>query len=139
MQIAPASADVIGKESFEVTVTGIATAYVAPEAEPRKTIAAKLRESAAPGNDVDDSGVVFDVTSLKVGEDGVTWNVTARGQQARKVSPPATALMLAGKPVSEVERALEKDRLRLSRLDWRPAWWPLMPLLDARITVVVER
>ncbi|HEX9435736.1 MAG TPA: baseplate J/gp47 family protein [Candidatus Limnocylindria bacterium] len=139
MQIAPASADVVGKESFEVTVTGIATAYVAPEEEPRRAIAAKLRESAVAGNDVDDNGVIFDVTSLKVGEDGVTWNVTARGQQARKVDPAGTARMLAGKRVSEVEKELERDRLRLKRLDWRPEWWPLLPLLDVRITVVVER
>ena len=30
------------------------------------------------------------------------------------------------------------EGLRLVRLDWIPAWWPLLPLLDARITVQVE-
>lgn len=133
--MAPAAADVIGKESFEVTVSGIATAYVAPGAEPRRAIASKLREAAETGNDVDDRGVAFDVTKLTVTDEGVTWAVTARGQQARRVDRAATARLLAGRQVREVERVLEAERLRLVRLDWVPAWWPLLPFLDARITV----
>lgn len=133
--IAPASVDVIGKEGFELTVSGIATAYVAPEAEPRKAIASRLRDAAEVGNDVDDRGVVFDVTKLTVTNEAVIWNVTARGQQARRVNHTATARLLAGKQVREAERILEAERLRLVRLDWVPDWWPFLPLLDARITV----
>jgi hypothetical protein len=133
--ITPASVDVIGKESFELTVSGIATAYVAPDAEPRKAIASKLRSAADRGNDVDDRGVVFDVTKLTVTEEGVTWNVTARGVQAKRVDRAATARLLAGRQVREAERVLEAERLLMVRLDWRPEWWPFLPLLDARITI----
>ena len=137
--LGPAGADVIGKESFELTVIGVATAYVAADAEPRRAIASHLRADAEAGNDVDDSAVIFDVTKLTVGEEGVTWNVTARGQQARRVDRAATARLLAGKQVREAEKVLEGERLRLVRLDWIPAWWPFLPLLDARITIVEQR
>jgi len=137
--LAPTSADVIGKEAFEITVQGIATAYVFASGEPRKAIAARLREAAEAGNDVDDSAVVFDVSKLTVTEEGVTWTVTARGQQARRVDRAATARLLAGKRVQEAERILEGERLRLVQLDWVPAWWPFLPLLDARIAVVEQR
>jgi hypothetical protein len=134
--IAPAAADVVGKESFEIAVSGVATAYVAPDAQPRKAIASLLREKADAGNDVDDRGVLFDVTKLTVAEDGITWNVRAQGVQARRVDRAATARLLAGKPVREAERILGSERLRLVQLDWRPEYWPLLPILDARITVV---
>ena len=133
--ITPASVDVIGKESFELTVSGIAMAYVAPETQPRKAIASRLRDAAETGNDVDDRGVVFDVTKLTVTEEGVTWNVTARGVQAKRVDRAATARLLAGRQVREAERVLEAERLLMVRLDWRPEWWPFLPLLDARITI----
>lgn len=134
----PASADVIGKDAFEITVSGIATAYVAPDAQPRKAIASKLRDAAETGNDVDDRGVAFDVTKLTVTEEGVTWNVTARGQQTRRVDRAATARLLAGRQVREAEGILRGERLRMVQLDWRPEWWPLLPLLDARITIQEE-
>lgn len=137
--LAPTSADVIGKEAFEVTVQGIATAYVVAQGEPRKAIASRLREAAEAGNDVDDAAVIFDVAKLTVAEEVVTWSVTARGQQARRVDRAATARLLAGKRVEEAERILQGERLRLVQLDWVPAWWPFLPFLDARITVAEQR
>jgi hypothetical protein len=136
--VAPASVDVIGKESFEITVSGIATAYVAPSSEPRRAIAGKLREAAETGNEVDDRGVAYDVRTLKVAEDGVTWSVTARGQQTRTVDRAAIARALAGHPVRDTERLVQEQRLRFGGLEWTPAWWPLLPILDARITVISE-
>lgn len=137
--LGPAGADVIGKDAFEVVVQGVASAYVVGSADLRKAIAARLRDAADAGNDVDDTAVVFDVTKLTVGEEGVTWNVTARGQQARRVDRAATARLLAGKRVGEAERILGAERLRLVQLDWIPAWWPLLPFLDARISIVEQR
>jgi hypothetical protein len=136
--ISPAAADVIGKETFEITVAGVATAYVAPDTQPRKAIAALLRERAETGNDVDDRGVIFDVTKLTVSEEGVIWGVKAQGVQARPVNRAATARLLTGRPVREVEKVLEAERLRFGGLTWRPEWWPFMPILDARISIVEE-
>lgn len=137
--IVPASVDVIGKESFEITVSGIAAAYVAPDTEPRKAITGFLRERAVEGNDVDDRGVLFDVTKLTVAEDGVTWEVTAQGQQAKRIVRPAIAQMLAGKQVREAERLLAEQGFRMVRVDYRPDYWPFLPFLDSRITVIDER
>jgi hypothetical protein len=137
--IAPASVDVIGKEGFELTVSGIAMAYVSSEQEPRKAIAAKLRNAADRGNDVDDGGVAYDVTALKVAEDGVTWTVTARGTQMRSVDRGAVARALAGRPVSDGRATVEAQGLRWLGTQWTPEWWPLLPLLDARITVQIAQ
>jgi hypothetical protein len=138
ISIVPAPTDVIGKDGFELVVSGTATAYVAPDSQPRAAIASILRERAVAGNDVNDGGVAYDVTKLTVGDEGVTWNVRAQGVQSRKVDRAATSRLLAGKPVREAEKLLDGERLRLVRLDWVPAWWPLLPLLDARITVQEE-
>jgi hypothetical protein len=138
-QVAPASVDVVGKESFEITVSGLATAYVSTDQEPRKAIAAKLRNAATSGNDVDDGGVAYDVTTLKVAEDGVTWTVTARGTQFRRVDRGAVARTLAGKPVRDGQAAVEAQGLRWLGTQWTPEWWPLLPLLDGRITVELAR
>jgi len=137
---APASADVVGKETdaFELTVSGIATAYLTADTEPRKAIASKLREAAARENDVDDRSVLFDLRTLTVADDGVTWTVTARGQQIKRVDRDRIGRLLAGRAVRDVQPVLEGEGLRLVRLDRLPAWWPLLPLLDARITVQVE-
>ena len=133
--IAPASVDVVGREGFELTVSGIATAYLSSDQEPRKAIAAKLRDAAERGNDVDDRGVTFDVKTLRVAEDGVTWTVTARGTQMRRVDRGAVARTLAGRPVRDGRAAVEEQGLRWLGTQWTPEWWPLMPLLDGRITV----
>jgi hypothetical protein len=137
--IAPASVDVIGKESFELTVSGIATAYVSSDQEPRKAIAGKLRTEARSGNDVDDRLVAYDVTALKVAEDGVTWTVTARGTQMQRVDRAAVARTLAGRRIADSQAAVEAQRLRFLGTEWTPQWWPLFPLLDARITVQIAQ
>lgn len=135
--VAPSSVDVIGKESFELMVSGIATAYVSPEAEPRRAIAARLQELAEKGNDVDVSTVRFDVNSLKVADDGVTWSATARGQQTKRVDRAQVAHLLTGRLLRDQEALLRESGVRWVRTEWTPAWWPLLPLLDARISVQV--
>jgi hypothetical protein len=138
--LSPAPTDVVGKEvaTFDLTVAGIANAYVVPETEPKRTVVSKLRESVTAGNDVDERGVTFDVKSLKVADDGVTWTLTARGQQTRAVNNDRVSRLLTGRRVGDAQSALAGEGLELKRLDWVPGWWPLLPILDARISVQVE-
>lgn len=138
--LGPAPTDVVNKEiaSFDMTVAGIASAYVVPDTEPKRTIVTKLREAVTPGNDLDERNVSFDVKSLKVGDDGVTWGITARGQQIRAVSKDRVSRLLVARAVRDTQAALKTEGLELVRLDYAPAWWPLLPILDGRISVQVE-
>ncbi len=143
--ISPSSADLVGKEltrdakSFDITVSGVASGYVTADTEPRHAIATKLRDKADEGNDVSDASAAFDVRGLSVAADGVTWEVTARGQQMRRIDQGTIARLLAGRQVRDAEKILSDQHLSLVRLDWVPSWWPLLPLLDARINVETAR
>lgn len=138
--VAPANVDVVGKEiaSFDLTVNGTATAFVVPDAEPKRAIASLLRGGVSAGNEIDERSVAFDVKSLRVGDDGVTWSVTARGQQVRSIDRSRVSRVLQGRAVRDAQAALAAEGLDMKRLDWIPAWWPLLPILDARISVQVE-
>jgi len=138
--LAPSNVDLVGKEvaSFDLTVSGTASAFVIPDAEPKKAIVSALRGSVSAGNEVDERSVAFDVKSLRVGDDGVTWSVTARGQQIRSINKDRVSRLLTGRAVRDAQAALAAEGLELKRLDWVPAWWPLLPLLDTRIAVQVE-
>ena len=138
--VAPANVDVVGKEiaSFDLTVNGAATAFVVPDTEPKKAIVSMLKGSVSAGNEIDERSVTFDVKSLRVADDGVTWSVTARGQQIRSIGRDRVSRLLTGRAVRDAQAALAAEGLEMKRLDWIPAWWPLLPLLDARITVQVE-
>ena len=138
--VSPATADVVGKEvgTFDLTVNGTASAFVVPDTEPKRSIVSLLKGSVNAGNEIDERSVAFDVKSLRVGDDGVTWSVTARGQQIRSISKDRVSRLLTGRPVGDAQSALAKEGLEMKRLDWVPAWWPLLPLLDGRISVQVE-
>lgn len=138
--LAPASVDVVGKEveGFELTVNGIATAYAVPDTEPRRAAVVKLRDAAAVGNDVDDRSATVDVKSVRIGDDGVTWALTAKGWQTHRTDRLRVGRLLAGRAVGDVRPVLDAEGLRLVRIDAAPAWWPIMPILDGRITVQVE-
>ncbi|MEK6619645.1 MAG: hypothetical protein AABZ26_01580, partial [Chloroflexota bacterium] len=138
--IAPSNVDVAGKEAetFELTVSGIASAYAVPDVEPRRTALARLRDAVEPGNELDDRAAVVDVTKAEVGDGGVTWTVSARAGQMRRTDRERIGRLLAGRVVGDAQPVLDAEGLRLVRLDRVPAWWPLLPVLDGRITVQVE-
>ncbi len=139
--VSPANVDVVGKEvaTFDISVAGFATAYVVPDNEPTHAAVVKLRAAAPPGNDVDERSANVVVRSVKISDvPDVTWSLTARALQSKHVDLQRIARMLSGHPVAEAERVLRGDGLTLVRLDWVPAWWPLMPLLDGRIRVTEE-
>lgn len=138
--LSPSSADVVGKEvdGFDLTVTGIATAYAVPDAEPKRAAVAKLQAAAGAGNEIDERSASVEVKSVRVGEDGVTWGLTALGWQMRRTDRERVGRLLAGRGVGDVAPVLGAEGLRLVRIDAIPAWWPIMPVLDGRITVQVE-
>lgn len=138
--VSPAPTDLVGRDmdSFDISVSGIATAYGVPSSEPTHTALAKLRGAAAVGTDVDERSAQIDVKSVKVGDDGVTWSLTARGWQIRRPDRERVARLLAGRSVADIDRVLLSEGLRRVRVDPSPAWWPVLPVLDGRITVEVE-
>ncbi len=139
--IAPANVDVVGKETamFELTVSGIATAYAVPDSEPRHAAVAKLRDAAASGTDVDERSATLDVKNVKVSDaPDVTWSITAHASQSKHVDPQRIGHLLVGQQVRDTEAVLGREGLSLVRLEWRPSWWPLLPLLDGRIRVAVQ-
>ncbi|MDE3113687.1 MAG: baseplate J/gp47 family protein [Chloroflexota bacterium] len=139
--ISPANVDVVGKEvaTFDLTVSGYATAYLVPEGQPADAVYQKLRESATPGNDVDKRSVTIDKMSVKISDaPEVTWSITAHALQSKHVDLPRIARMLSGHQVRDAEGVLRDDGLQLVRLEWVPAWWPFLPLLDGRITVTEQ-
>lgn len=139
--IAPANVDVVGKESatFDLTASGIATAYAVPDNEPKHAAVAKLRDAAAAGNDVDERSVTVDVKSVKISDTpDVAWSITAHAAQSKHVDPQRIGHLLAGQQVRDAQGVLTREGLSLVRLEWVPAWWPFMPLLDGRIHVDVQ-
>ena len=138
--IAPATVDLVAREveTFDLNVGGIATAYSVPESQPKEAALKKLGETVAPGNEIDPRATAVDVKSATIGDDGITWQLSVRAIQVQRVDRPGIARLLAARPVREAQRALADQDLVLVRLEWVPAWSPILPLLDARITVEVE-
>ena len=140
----PAS-DVVGKEltkdkpTFEITVTGSATAYAVIDKEPTRTAIAKLKDEVASDMDLDQtSAVVNEVIGASVQDDGVHWRVRAQGQQKRKPNTPQMTAALAGREYEAVGPLAQQLGFQLRSITPWPEWWPRLPVLDSRITIVVE-
>ena len=142
--VTPAS-DVVGKDltkdkpTFEVTVTGSATAYAVPSDEPRTTAIARLRQELASGMDLDASSPLVDeVIGASVADDGVHWRVRAQGKQVPQPRMTQMTAALAGREYEAVGPLAEQLGFKLRRITPWPEWWPRLPVLDSRITIVVE-
>ena len=88
---------------------------------------------ASPGYVLDDRTAQFGSTAT-VGDNGVSWKVTATGTQAPQLDPSRIRGALAGRTPDEARTTLETQGLRAT-IRISPDWWPRMPLLDARIAV----
>jgi hypothetical protein len=142
--VTPAS-DVVGKEppkdtpTFEITVTGTATAYSVTDKEPTRTAIAKLRQELPPGMDLDEtSATVNEVIGASVQDDGVHWRVRAQGKQKPQPNTTQMTAALAGREYGAVGPLAEQLGFKLRSITPWPEWWPLLPVLDSRITIVVE-
>jgi hypothetical protein len=138
--LGPANVDIVGKQlaQFELTVAGIATGYRVDSADLSRAMVRKLEQDLPSGMEVDPASTEVRVERITVEDSGVTWAVTAQGTQRKKFVPAEIGRSLAGRPVGDAERLLRDDRLTLKRIDRVPGWWPLLPLLEGRITVKAD-
>ncbi|HKY50126.1 MAG TPA: baseplate J/gp47 family protein [Candidatus Limnocylindria bacterium] len=125
--------------TFELTVTGTATAYRVPENEPRATTIAKLKEHAASQNDINEAAAVVDVIiEPTLLENGVRWRVRAHTTQFPQVRNDPLRASLAGREFGEVESVVQGQGLQFVRLEIWPGWWPRLPFFDSRLRIQVE-
>jgi len=130
---------VVGKEveTFDLTVSFVATAFAVPRDEPRKTALARLVESATRGNTVPESTVQYEETLM--GDDTnsglISWSVRISGSELARVDHDGIRRGLAGRGLDEIDGVLEGAGVRLVRTERQPSWWPRLPVLDGRIRV----
>jgi hypothetical protein len=138
--------DVVGKEKdakegaapIEITVNGTATGYTVVDTEPKATALSKLEKERQPGMDlVPDEAIVDIVIPASVAEDGVHWRVRARAQQSTHPQRAQMTAALAGREFADVKDIVRGSGFELVRVDYWPAWWPRLPVLDSRITIEV--
>lgn len=136
--VTPDSA-VVGKEleTFDITVSFVATAYAVPNDEPRRTALSRLVERASAGSTVPDSTVASQETLLDDPTNAgvIAWSVRIAGSELARIDRDAIRRGLAGRGLDEVEGVLERAGVRLVRAERQPAWWPWLPVLDGRIRV----
>ncbi|TMG54305.1 MAG: hypothetical protein E6H89_03255 [Chloroflexi bacterium] len=127
--------------TFVITATGTATAYRVSSGEPRAAALGSLRNelTGRPGMTFDnDSATVDIVLGPNVGENGVQWRVVAKAQQYASVDAAQMKAALTGHTPDDVGPvAAARGFKKLSVETW-PSWWPLLPVLDSRITIKVE-
>ncbi len=137
--------DVVGKEpskdtpTFEITVTGTATAYAVTDKEPTRTAISRLRQELVSGMDLDEtSAKVDEVIGASVADDGVHWRVRAQGKQVPQPKTTQMTAALAGREYEAVGPLAQQLGFTLRSITPWPEWWPRLPVLDSRITIVVE-
>jgi hypothetical protein len=144
------ASEVVGRElkdlkkdelpTFQITVTGSATAYSVTGDEPKKTAIAKLKGELGPSMALDEKSVVVDqVIPPSVQQDGVHWRVRASGKQVPQPNKSQMAAALAGRGYDEISPLAEPLGFKLRSITPWPEWWPRrLPVLDSRITIQVE-
>ena len=125
--------------TFVITASGTATAYRVPNGQPRAAAINSLHGELAGGMTFDNDSVAVDtVLGPTVGETGVQWRVSAKAQQYSGVDAAQMKAALTGRSPDEVETvAAARGFKKLSVETW-PSWWPLLPVLDSRITIKPE-
>ena len=98
-----------------------------------------LRGELATGMTFDNDSVAVNIVlGPTVGETGVQWRVSAKAQQYSGVDAAQMKAALTGRSPDEVETvAAARGFKKLSVETW-PSWWPLLPVLDSRITIKPE-
>jgi hypothetical protein len=125
--------------TFQITVTGSATAYSVSNDEPKKTAVKRLRDELPSDMDLDDtSAVVSEVIGASVQSDGVRWRVRAQGKQFPQPKKRQMIAALAGRESDAAGRLARELGFELRSITLWPEWWPRLPVLDSRITIEVE-
>jgi hypothetical protein len=84
------------------------------------------------------SAVVNEVIGASVADDGVHWRVRAQGKQVPQPKTTQMTAALAGQDYAAVGPLAEQLGFKLRSVTPWPEWWPRLPVLDSRITIVVE-
>ena len=125
--------------TFEITVTGTATAYTVTSDEPKKTAIQRLTQEVPSDMKLaDNSAVVSEVIGASVREDGVHWRIRAEGKQVPKPKTSQMTAALAGRGYDAVAPLARDLGFELRSITPWPEWWPRLPVLDSRITIDVE-
>jgi hypothetical protein len=137
------SAGLVGSEPkdgvFEMTVTGTATAYSVPGAEPRATAVAKLKQQADPDHDIDETAAGVDVIiGPTLEENGVRWRVRSSTLQYPQLKEAPLRTALAGREFEEATGVLEGQGLEWRTITVWPGWWPRFPFFDSRLQIKVD-
>lgn len=138
-----ASAGLVGTEPkdgiFEITVTGTATAYSVPEAEPRATAVAKLKQQADPEHDINETAAAVDVIIGPTLEDnGVRWRVRGSTVQYPQLKEAVLRTALAGRDLEEAQAVIAGQGLEVRTITVWPYWWPRFPFFDSRLQIKVD-
>ena len=124
---------------FELTVTGTATAYSVPAAEPRATAVAKLRQQADPDHDINDAAAGVDVIiGPTLEENGVRWRVRGSTSQYPQLKEAPLRTALAGREFDEAQGVMDGQGLELRTITVWPGWWPRFPFFDSRLQIRVD-
>jgi hypothetical protein len=124
---------------FEMTVTGTATAYSVPGAEPRATAVAKLKQQADPDHDINETAAGVDVIiGPTLEENGVRWRVRSSTLQYPQLKEAPLRTALAGREFEETEGVLVGQGLELRTITVWPGWWPRYPFFDSRLQIRVD-
>lgn len=137
------SAGLVGTEPkdgiFELTVTGTATAYSVPAAEPRATAVAKLKQQADPDHDIDDTAAGVDVIiGPTLEENGVRWRVRSSTSQYPQLKEAPLRTALAGREFDDAQGVMDGQGLELRTITVWPGWWPRFPFFDSRLQIKVD-
>ena len=129
-------ADVVGKEvaTFDVPVSATVLGFAVAGDQPTKAALERYRTQATPGNVLDERTAQFTAVAA-VADNGVTWRVTASGQQTPQLDAARVRDALAGRSLTDARAVLEGLGLRITDLRVTPSWWPRLPLLGLRIAV----
>lgn len=129
-------ADAVGKEvaTFDVPVSATVLGFAVAGDQPTKAAVERYRTQATPGNVLDERTAQFSAVAT-VADNGVTWRVSASGQQTPQLDAARVRDALAGRSVTEARALLEGQGLRVTDLRVTPSWWPRLPLLGLRIAV----
>ncbi len=137
------SAGLVGTEPkdgiFELTVSGSATAYSVPEAEPRATAITKLKQQADPEHDINETAAGVDVIIGPTLEDnGVRWRVRGSTLQFPQLKEAPLRTALAGREFDDAAGVMEGQGLELRTITVWPGWWPRFPFFDSRLQIKVD-
>jgi hypothetical protein len=128
--------DVVGKEvaTFDVPVSATVQGFAVAADQPTTAAAERYRTMASPGYVLDERAAQYSAIAT-VGDNGVSWKITASGTQSSQLDATRIRGALAGRTPAEARAVLEAQGFRVTGLQVSPSWWPRMPFLDARIAV----